>query len=62
MRNWSREIRAQGEVYREAVAARDAALLALRELIRAAVADGVPKNEAIRASGLARQTVYDALR
>ena len=52
MRDWSSEIRAQGERYRESVLARDAALVALRGLIRSAVADGVPKNEAIRASGL----------
>ena len=48
--------------YREASAARDAALVALRESIRAAVAGGMSKNEAIRVSGLARQTVYNVLR
>jgi hypothetical protein len=48
--------------YWEACAARDAALAALRESIRGAVDDGMSKNEAIRVSGLARQTVYNVLR
>lgn len=51
-----------GARYRESVRARDAAMVALREAIRQAVDEGMSKNEAIRASGLARQTVYDVFR
>lgn len=47
--------------YRAACAARDAAFAELLAAVRAAVTSGAVKNQAIRASGLARQTVYDAL-
>ena len=47
--------------YRAACAARDAAFAELLAAVRVAVSSGAVKNQAIRASGLARQTVYDAL-
>jgi hypothetical protein len=51
-----------GARYRKAAHARDAAMAELQEAIREAVGRGMSKNEAIRASGLARQTVYDVFR
>ena len=62
MTDWSSSLHVLGARYREAAADRDEALEGLRAAIRDAVAAGTSKNEAIRASGLARQTVYDALR
>lgn len=52
-----------GRKYARAQAARDAALEELREAIRAAGAAGhSPTNEIIPAAGVARQTVFDALK
>lgn len=62
MSDQSPALAALGARYRDSVRARDAAMVALREAIRSAVEQGMSKNEAIRASGLARQTVYDVFR
>lgn len=42
--------------------ARDRAMRELLDEVKAAHANGVPKNELVRVSGLARQTVFDALK
>jgi hypothetical protein len=47
--------------YEKAVAAREAALHELVLAMRAADQAGVARNEIQRTSGLARQTVYDAV-
>ena len=48
--------------YRAACSAREVALAELLSAVRLAVEAGAVKDQAIRVSGLARQTVYDALR
>lgn len=51
-----------GKRLHRAQAERDAAMADLAEAIRAAVAAGVPKLRVTKAAGVARQTVYDALK
>ena len=55
-------VTALGSAYREACEARDAAMARLIGAVLEAVEAGAVKSHVIRASGLARQTVYDALR
>lgn len=58
-----RELRKAAKRFTRAQEARDAALDDLRAAIRAAdAAGGHTRNEIIAASGVARQTVFDALR
>jgi hypothetical protein len=56
-------VRSAGRKYARAVRARDEALAELQEAIRAAGEAGhSPTNEIIPAAGVARQTVFDALK
>lgn len=58
-----RELREAAEDYAAVQAARDATLDRLLTLVRAADQEpNVSRSEIVRLSGLARQTVYDALR
>jgi DNA invertase Pin-like site-specific DNA recombinase len=54
-------IKKAAQKYERAQAARDAAMAELVAAMRAADTAGVSRNEIQRASGLARQTVYNAV-